>query len=366
MSRTIVLSDTHLGASAGNDLLRAASFRERLGPALEGAGRVVLLGDIVELRDRPIADAVAIASPFFELVGEAAAGAEVVLVPGNHDHHLFSSWQEASRLRGARKPLGLEQRAKARSGLLGALAKRMPGCELFLSYPGIHLGDEIYAMHGHYLDAHLTVPTFERLGVGVVERVIGGLPDERSAEDYERVLEPLYAFLFTLAQSGGVSSSASGPSARAWAALADGATTAQKLRGALLGSVALPGAIAVANRLGLGKFSSNISLDEIGRATIAALREVIERLQIEAKTVIFGHTHRRGPPAGDDPAAAGPALLNPGGWVYSPGLLKSTTTASPYWPGSVIEIAGGEAKMRRLLEDVTHEGIREALSAKRV
>ena len=223
MGKTVVVSDLHLGANAENDLARVPVFRDRLMAEVEGAERVVLLGDVIELRDRPIGDALAAAAPFFDALGEAVGDAEVVYVPGNHDHQIFSSWREAQRLRSGGEPMQLEQVAKASSGPIQAVAKRLPACEVVLAYPGIWLAEGVYATHGHYLDVHLTVPTFERLGVGAVERVIGGLPaQDRTPDDYERVLAPLYAFLFSLAQSGGQASSGPGPSARLWSALAGG------------------------------------------------------------------------------------------------------------------------------------------------
>lgn len=365
MPKTVVISDLHLGAGPGNDLLRSGTFRETLAPELEGADRVVLLGDVVELRDRPIAEALEAAAPFFAMLGEAVPGAELVLVPGNHDHHLFSSWAESRRLRGASRPMGLEQRAKASSGPLRVLARQVPGCELTLAYPGIWLADGVYATHGHYLDAHLTVPTFERLGVGVVERVIGGLPHGgRTPEDYERAQAPLYAFLFSLAQSGGGAGAGPGPSAKLWAAVGGGTSAAKRMRGVLLGSVALPGAIAVANRLGIGRFRADLSLAEISRATIAAMAETVTRLEVDAETVIFGHTHRRGPLPGEKPwgTGGGPALVNTGSWVYSPGLLGPTAAKSPYWPGTIGVLEGPEVELRHLLDDAPHAQIRHGLA----
>jgi predicted phosphodiesterase len=354
VAKTVIVSDLHLGAGTGNDLLRRRVFQERLAPALEGAERVVLLGDVVELRDRPIAEALAASESFLGALGEAAAGAEVVVVPGNHDHYLFSAWADGRRLRSAPGPMGLEQRAKATSGPMRALARRIPGCELTLAYPGLWLADGVYATHGHYLDAHLTVPTFERLGVGVVERVIGGLPHGgRTPDDYERAQAPLYAFLYSLAQSGGTPGSGPGPSARIWAAVGGGATTAQKVRGLLLGSVALPGAVAVANRLGIGRFSPDLSLKEISRATVAAMAETVRRLEIDAHTVVFGHTHRRGPLPGEEPWKAGDVeLVNTGSWVYSPGLLGSTAADSPFWPGTIGVLERGRFELGHLLDDL--------------
>ena len=52
--RTAVISDLHLGAGSGVDLLRHEPIVELLAPALTGVDRLVLLGDVIELRDRPL------------------------------------------------------------------------------------------------------------------------------------------------------------------------------------------------------------------------------------------------------------------------------------------------------------------------
>jgi UDP-2,3-diacylglucosamine pyrophosphatase LpxH len=364
VGKTVVFSDLHLGANGENDLARVPLFRDRLLAEVRGAERVVLLGDVIELRDRPIGDALAAAAPFFDALGEVAGDAEVLYVPGNHDHHVFSSWRESQRLEAGPAPMTLEQIAKATSGPIHELAKRLPDRKMTLAYPGLWLADGVYATHGHYLDVHLTVPTFERLGVGAVERVIGGLPElDRTPDDYERVLAPLYAFLFSLAQSGGQAASGPGPSARLWAALAGGQSGFEKVKGMLLGSVALPGAIAVANRLGIGRFNPDLSLKEISRATLAAMIETIEFLRIDAETVLFGHTHRRGPEPGDSGwrTKDGTKVVNTGSWVYSPGVLGSTAADSPYWPGTIAIVEGTDVELRPLLDDVPHAQIRHGL-----
>ena len=51
--RTAVVSDLHLGALRGTDLASVPAHRRRLLEALEGADRVVLLGDLIEERERP-------------------------------------------------------------------------------------------------------------------------------------------------------------------------------------------------------------------------------------------------------------------------------------------------------------------------
>ncbi len=317
----------------------------------------MLLGDVIELRDRPLAEALERSRPTLEALGAIAAraGAEVVIVAGNHDHHLVEPWLEARALEAA-PPLGLEQLGDPDSGPLGAVAEAMAPGRVRFAYPGLWLREDVYATHGHYLDRHLTVPTLERLGVAMVERLLGiqpGGPDPLeppseaaepvSADEYERVALPVYSFLYGLAQAtvaerpGGAE-----PSLRIWRLLSGGETRSARMRSWLLGSVALPGAIGVANRLGLGPVGSDLSPRAIARAGIAAMGAVVERLGISAEHVIFGHTHRRGPLSSDAGwTVHGTSLWNTGSWVHTPTLLGDTAAESPYWPGT-IAIVGDE------------------------
>jgi predicted phosphodiesterase len=372
--RTIILSDLHLGSGGDIDLLRRPELRETLWAEIEGADEVVLLGDVVELRDRPLAEALELARPFFDELGSAIGTGRVVVVPGNHDHHLLDPWLERRRLDGA-GPLGLEQRVPAKSGPVAQLVSGMGRTPIELAYPGAWLRPGVYATHGHYLDRHLTVPTFERLAVATVERVLGGSrgvsegpgsPGDSgpaSAEDYERTQAPLYAFLFALAQAGATGGrlGSANPSARVWQALGGGYGRAAKLRGWLLGTVALPGAVGVANRLGLGPVRSDLSPGAITRAGLAAIGEVTRRLGIDADHLIFGHTHRRGPMRAETGwrLPEGTRLWNTGSWVYAPGLLGRTPTDSPYWPGTVAVLEDdGPPELHHLLDDRSRTELR--------
>lgn len=373
--RTCILSDLHLGSGGEIDLLRRPKFRETLWAELEGADEVVLLGDAIELRDRPLSEALELARPFFEELAAVIGSGRVVVVPGNHDHHLLDDWLERRRLEGA-APLGLEELIPAESGPLAQLAMGAGRIPVELAYPGVWLRRGVYATHGHYLDRHLTVPTFERLAVAAVERVLGGLreasvdepgaPEEKGSatpDDYERVQAPVYAFLFALAQAGlpGERPGGANPSARVWQALGGGYGRAARLRGWLLGTVALPGAVGVANRLGLGPVKSDLSPGTITRAGLAATGEMVRRLGIDANHVIFGHTHRRGPIHGETGwrLADGTRLWNSGNWVYAPGLLGRTAKDSPYWPGTVIVLEDDrQPKLRQLLDDRTKSELR--------
>ncbi len=366
--RTVIVSDLHLGSSGAIDLLRRPDLRQVLWAELGGAERLVLLGDAIELRDRPLSEALDLARPFFAELGSVIGDGEVVVVPGNHDHHLLEEWLERRRLEGA-APLGLEQRIDAASGPLAQLLRGTGLERIELAYPGIWLNPKVYATHGHFLDRHLTVPTFERLAVAAVERVLSGSreesPDEplgtkgmapAGPDDYERAQAPVYAFLFALAQAGATTDRLGGanPSARVWQALGGGYGRAARLRGWLLGTVAVPGAVGVANRLGLGPVRSDLSPGAVTQAGLAAIGEVVRMLEIDADHLIFGHTHRRGPIRGETGwrLENGTRLWNTGSWVYAPGLLGRTAAESPYWPGTVAVLEGErQPALRHLLDD---------------
>jgi predicted phosphodiesterase len=364
----VLLSDLHLGAGSGVDMLRRPEIRELLAPALDGANRIVLLGDVMELRDRPLPEALDRASEALGALGEAAGQAEVVVLAGNHDHHLVEPWLQRRALAGA-EPLGLEQIGDPDDGPLGNLAKLLAPAQVRFAYPGIWVRDDVYATHGHYLDRHLTIPTLERLGVALVERLLGiepGGPDPLAppteaaagADEYERVQAPVYAFLFGLAQATvGTRAGGADPSLRVWKMLSGSESRVARMRGWLLGSVALPGAVGIANRLGLGPVASDLSPKAIAKAGIAAMGEVVERLEVRADHVIFGHTHRRGPLGAEPGWTAGRARLwNTGSWVHTPSLLGETAAVSPYWPGTVAIVEDeGPPQMRNLLEGLSRE-----------
>jgi Calcineurin-like phosphoesterase len=363
--RTAVLSDLHLGAASGADLLRRPPYLQRLLSGLEDVDRVVLLGDVVELRDRPLSEAIELSRPFFAALGDTVS--EIVLVAGNHDHRLVEDWLERRGL-GGDGPLELEQSFEP-TGPMALLAAAAAGARVVCAYPGLWVAPGIYATHGHFLDRHLTVPTFERLGVAAVERVLGipaADPDplapprsERTTvEEYERVLSPVYSLLFSLAQAAtGETGVGANPSARMWRMLAGGQTRASRLRGWLLGTVALPGAVGVANRLGLGPVRSDLSPGSVTRASLAAIGEVVDRLGIDASELIFGHTHRRGPLDGEPDWRAGRTRLwNTGSWVHSPTLLRDSAAESPYWPGTVAFVDdSGPPRLAHLLDELSRE-----------
>jgi hypothetical protein len=348
---TAVISDLHLGARPVNDVLRSHDVRAKLMPLLAAADQVVLLGDVLELRQSPLDSVLDVARPFFGELGEIVGGARVVVVPGNHDHALLGEQPSAQFERTVRR---------SDDGPLARIASLMPRAELVVSYPGYRIRPDVYATHGHYLDCHNSVPTIETMLVSVSKRRrrfphSGPL----TVADYEHVFAPLYELAFRGGQrvSGALPVAPGAPSKRLWELLVreDGRTT---MAGRLLGGVVLPGGVAALNRLGFGPFSAEVSGPVLRRSGLRAISESLERMGIEAEHAIFGHTHRAGPLRRDEGwvTPSGINLHNCGNWVYEPGFLGRSPTESPYWPGGMILVGDeGPPRLERQLTDLHHE-----------
>ena len=142
---------------------RRRRLRRILLEEIAGADRVVLLGDVVELRDLPLGAALEAARPFFEELGEALAGREVTIVPGNHDHRFAEPLLDELSLAGgaAARPRALDDPAPGPTARIDAW---LGAARLRLAYPGLWLRDDVYATHGHYMDCHLSLPRVECVG----------------------------------------------------------------------------------------------------------------------------------------------------------------------------------------------------------
>lgn len=314
----------------------------------------------MELRQGPLRIAFAHARPFFEQLGAALGGdGEVVLVPGNHDHVLVSPWLERRRRDAAPPPLGLEERASWEPGdAVALLAQWLAPARLTLAYPGLWLRDDVYATHGHYLDRHTTVPTFERLSAGAMGRIVGA-PAARGAspDDYEAALAPIYAWSYALAQQqapdgdGEPPRGTQGVSVKAWKTLAGGDGHRPLRRRAL--AALFPLGVAAINRAGIGPVRADISGAALGVAGTRAMADATTALAVPARHVLFGHTHRAGPLPRDDAAVwtapGGVRLHNTGTWVFERHFLTRTPYESAYWPGRAIRVDDDPARPPELL-----------------
>jgi predicted phosphodiesterase len=338
---TAVISDLHLGALNDADMLRRPGALERLTAVLERADRVVLLGDTLELRERPVAPLLEVVRPLFERLAPVLAGKPVTLVPGNHDHQLGEPW--LARLRVTGGALGSENElplAPGDSSVGAVVASWLPRSEVSLAYPGLRLEDGTYATHGHYLDLYLTVPRVESLMASFVYRLTGR-SECGSAADFEAVMAPIYGFHGALAEGSTRSALARGGtlSRSVWSR----ATGNGRLSRFLVGRVTIPATVAALNRMRIGPFSPVLTGEELRRAGLLAMARVADVLAPGADNVLFGHTHRAGPLPGDDEAEwrtlAGTRLWNSGTWYLESAFVDGES--SPYWPGTVVWIEPG-------------------------
>jgi hypothetical protein len=314
-------------------VLRREAERAALVGALAGFDRLVLLGDVLELRHGPLRDAVAAGVPVLRSLGTALGPeGEVVVVVGNHDHGLLRGWlerREPAVALGLESPVEVDPREA-----LGAVVEALAPARVRVAYPGVWLREDVYAIHGHYLDRHHTVPIVERLGAGLTVRVAGEpVGGPARAEDYEAALAPMYAWIDAVAQGGGLRGSGSDGSfqVRAWRAL-NRTGGRRRLRRRGLGA-AFPVLVAGLNRAGLGPLRADVSSAELRRAGLRAFGEVLARLGVPAEThVMFGHTHRAGPLPADDRGEWG-RLINTGSWVHDPAWIGDSPGESPYRPG---------------------------------
>ncbi|MBS1678034.1 MAG: metallophosphoesterase family protein [Actinobacteria bacterium] len=365
--KTAIISDLHLGVSSGGDVLRDPEVRAALLAELRGAERVILLGDIVELRERPLGAALDHALPFFAELGAAVGDVEVVLVPGNHDARFAEALLDQLSVEDAPLPLGAI--ADPTPGPTATIAAALSPARLRIAYPGIWLRDDVYATHGHYMDLHLRLPRAECVLLAGMTRVAGALPDPASPADYERIVRPLYGLAYGVAQGRARRIRAErGPSEAAWELIAGDRpdrTRTRRLK-ARAARVAFPLAVGGINRLLRTDFQSDISGDLIFRTGVEGAAELARRLGIDGGHVITGHTHRGGPRAGEESwhLPGGGQLHNTGNWVFSTALHTPGRPPNSYWPGTVTWVEdSGPPRQVELLRDHEHADL-VALAAK--
>jgi hypothetical protein len=336
---------------------------------LDGIDRLVLLGDTLELRHGPTRDALAVAEPVMRAIGDTLGeDAEVVLVPGNHDHAIAAGWLDWRARRELPAPLRLEEHVAPdrASWIAKRLATWLSPATVDVAYPGIWLRDDVYATHGHYLDVHVAMPTIERLMVGTVARLTGALPDPATPEDYEALLAPVYALSQASAQRTTAGRVALGGRSAmgTWRSLS-GSVRRRPVR-ALALKAGFRAGVAIANRAGVGPVVTDIGPAALRRSGLQSIGEVARRLRVAPAHLIFGHTHRAGMLDGDDGAEwrtpSAIALHNSGSWVYEANFFgRARHGGNPYWPGGAIALDdGGPPRLERLLADVPDGVLRPA------
>jgi len=351
--RTAIVSDLHLGVASDEDVLRDPAVRRVLLEELAGADRLVLLGDVVELRNLPLGPSLERARPFFEELGEVIGDAEVTLVPGNHDHRLAEPLLDGLSIAG--EAIGLEHH-HASTGPAALLDEWLGRARLQIAYPGLWLRDDVYATHGHYMDAHLRLPRAECVAAALMARVGRPLPDPATPTDYERILRPLYGFAYGLAQVLPIRRRRNGPFERAWEVLAG--EERETTLGARAARAGFPLAIGGLNRLLHADFEPDVTTRAIFRTGVEAAAEMTSRLGVDDVHVITGHTHRGGPLATEAEwlLRRGGRLHNTGSWVFSSAFHQPGTPPNSYWPGMVTWLEGKEPPRRvQLLQSYSHK-----------
>ncbi|MFZ0088419.1 MAG: metallophosphoesterase [Solirubrobacteraceae bacterium] len=336
--RTLVISDLHLGRRAGHDVLRLAAVRERLLDALDDVDRLVLLGDALELMGRNPRRTMATAEPIIRAIGRRLGpNREVIVVPGNHDAPLVRAWALAQGRRLQPSTTVEPHASRALDRLLAWLAP----ARTRVSYPGVWLGERVWATHGHYIDRHLVPES----SFGILRRRVRGVvPAVVAPIEYERGRRPRRRSRDSLMTR----------------ALARPAGTLLESVAELARSATMPRVPRLMMNSGLAPVTARLIDAQMRHQSLPAMAYVVRRLGVDADWVLFGHVHRRGPIGGPDWVQnESMRFVNTGSWVYDPLLVDRAVAPHPYWPGGAVLLDDGrEPRSLGLLDDLGAEQLR--------
>jgi UDP-2,3-diacylglucosamine pyrophosphatase LpxH len=388
--RALVISDTHLGAWTGYDLLSEPEYIERLAPELSDIDEVVMLGDLFDLLFGTVDDAFRASEGLLSLVRERLQGKRFVFLAGNHDHHIELRRREdlaELRLATGESPERLDEEVDRRSFFRTFLERHLEGVDVEIRYPAYRFGD-VLLTHGHFLDPHAR--RAGALGDRILTRALwriaaGGREDPKTLEDYEGVITLLTELLFTIAQLphgtaaqrnvyglgqrvGRVASALGLPLELA----------RRRLRSRAAGSVEA-GAVAGGPVPQTSYHSARKAERERGRRgpmpadpewagypvarvlrpsdpqehSLEAFAKVVDNLGWgeDAEKIVFAHTHQ---PLADvhTPGDDRIRYWNTGSWIYEPDLSSHDAYASYLeraWPGTAI-LLDTEAPAPRMVE----------------
>lgn len=369
---SLVVSDLHLGSAADSDLLRAPGpAQDALLGALEGVERLVVAGDLLELRHGPARTVLERARPFLARLGAALGpDRELLVLAGNHDHRMVRPWLLRRRLRGELLALDTTADAAEASSISAAIAEavrgsggaeRPRGPHVTIAYPAAWLVEPgadgrggVLVSHGHYVDAVWRMPTMERLAAAVATRAHGGDADGlRTPDDFERVLGPAYGWMDGLAEYA----TTTGPtrSQRTSSGVWRRINADRGWRGVALRRI-VPLATGALGRAGLGRYERRLTPERLRIAGNQGIARAIRQLGVAPDALIVGHTHRAGPLPGDAAwewrLADGGRLLNCGSWVdHGPRIDEITDEPDAYRPGRAVRVdADGTPRLISLLD----------------
>ena len=279
-ARTLIVSDLHLGARLGRDVLRRPAALAALLDALDGVRRLVLLGDVVELVEGDPRGALAAAEPVLRAIGAAWA-------PGARSSSCPATTTTRSSAPGcARTP----RRPRSSTASSRTTRRRCSRRSRRSSRPRASrcatrawwLAPRVWATHGHYLDRHLMPTT----AYGVARGALGRQPrGDSTPADYDSRAARRHA--------------AGGPDQRRAAAAAVGVAALDRL-------IEFAPRVDHADRAAAADRLSWLMARPLGvqmrRASIPAERGGgASASGVDADHLVFGHVHRCGPLAGDEP-----------------------------------------------------------------
>ena len=340
MTRTLIISDLHIGGRFFHTVLTRPEPLARLLAALDDIDRLVILGDAVELMERRPRRSMEIAQPIISAIGRRLGpDKQVIVVPGNHDAPFVRpwAWQLGDRLRTETEvPLDC-------TPWLRAFTSWFAPARVNVSYPGVWLEPGVWATHGHYLDVHL-VPISS---YGFARGRLRGLPADRATpSEYEHQRRHRRSQV------------------RRQSKLAHGSSWLLDQSGELL-RAALSAVIKhQLLRPRLSQVNAAVLRAQVNHAGIPALARVVHRLGIDADWVIYGHCHRLGPLAGDDLSVwqgpnGRPRIVNTGSWLYESPVAHGVQPPNPYWPGGAVLLEPErEPRAFGLLDDVPAQALR--------
>lgn len=363
---TLIISDLHLGSAGHYDVLRnRGQARSELLKAIHPGSKLVIAGDLLELRHGSAAEISAHAADLLRDLGQQLGPTgHVLITAGNHDHRIFKGWLEDRQFNG--RGLDLEQVIEPAevSQLALQLADCLAPANVKFAYPGAYVlapgvssvaPNGIYVMHGHYSDVFLTLPTFERLISGVAAKIQSTSGSKPTTPlEFERLVQPGYAWSDAIAEHavGDGASVTQRTSASVWEQIQN--------RRSVKGYALRAGIFAAVNGLklvGIDGMTWRLTPESLRLAGINAMREAIEALTVPADFVIAGHTHRAGPqkadPLSEWQLSGGRKMLNSGCWVHGSEAVSGGEAKAPYWPGRAVQIVPGkEPEVVSLLEQL--------------
>lgn len=212
--KTVVLSDTHFGDEAS--LLRERHVLSLLQEKLLKEGEVeeiILLGDTWDLWKRDFASAAVSSKPFFRILSSLPHLLRILVICGNHDHHLYLAANESPRVDKARKQVTIRRPLAGNAllwedenDILGSMlreALEVPdSIKLSAKYPFHQMkvaGKSVMLMHGHQLDYFASRFWWAKTAVlarWALKRVRGV-----SAQDIETYNAPFFELLHYVARA---------------------------------------------------------------------------------------------------------------------------------------------------------------------